>query len=106
MSPPHPQLGPQAYTQGPLQLSQAQQIMEVASQNMLVVGNKLDRWWTATDAAGFIAVSFKPPDSELPIGGHSAPWFDVGEDDTSQFYLLGCWPYCVVCKVAELEWQR
>jgi len=83
MSPPHPQLGPQAYMQGPLQLSQAQQILEVASQNILVVSNKLDRWWTGTDAARFMADSFKPPGSELSIGGHSAPRFGVGEDDTS-----------------------
>jgi len=77
------QLGPQAYMQGPIQLSHAQQILECVSQDILVVGNKLDRWWTATDAAHFMADSFKAPGSELTVGGHNAPWFGVADEDTS-----------------------
>lgn len=82
-SPPHLQLGPQAYTQELLQLSQAQQILEPALQNVFVVGNKPDRWWTGTDAARCMAMAdpFNPRGSEIPIGGHSAPWFGIGEDD-------------------------
>ena len=83
-SPPPPQLGPQAYTQELLQLSQAQQILEAAPQNMFVINNKPDRWWAGTDPARCMAMadSFNPPGSEMPIGGYSAPWFGVGEDET------------------------
>ena len=82
--PPRLQQGPQADTQGPLEPSQAQQRVEVASQDMVVADSELGGWRTATDAA---------PDSPMSTGSASPisrwgndVWFGVGENNTSYAY--------------------
>jgi len=80
--PPHLQLWPQAYTQGPLEPSQTQQSLEVTSQNMVIADSELDGWRTDTDTPIFVPDSPMPTNSTSPIRGADV-WFGVGENDTN-----------------------
>jgi hypothetical protein len=59
-SPPRLQQGPQADTQGPLEPSQAQRSVEVASQDMVVADSELGGWRTDTTDMDRFCLLFLP----------------------------------------------
>ena len=81
-SPPHLHLGPQAYTQGPLEPSQTQQSLEVASQDTVIAASELDGSRTDKDTPTFVPDSPMPTSSAWPISrwGNDV-WFGVGENN-------------------------
>jgi hypothetical protein len=84
-SPPHLQVEPQAYAQGPSEPSQTQQSLEVASQDMVIADSEPDGWQMDTDAPNFDPDSPMPTGSALPTGfrGGNDVWLGVGVNYTN-----------------------
>jgi len=85
-SPPHLQPVSQGYTQGPPQLPQPQQSLEVPSQDMFAVASEPDGWQMDTDTPHLVPDSPMPTGPASLIGGATNTWFGIGENDANCAY--------------------